>query len=374
MAAQPPSGAESDAPRPEPSPAAARSRRPRAVRAALIALSVVLLAELFTRAIASELLPPESNGAGEVALKADQLERLAEAGGVDLLVIGDSMVDAGIDPAAVAAEVPALPRSYNAALRGARLPTQRLWLTEVVLPRVRPRLVLHGVSPTVVSNLGVSPTDVDVFDTMLNNNVRQLNRDFWGELESIAAERSYLVRYRPSLRSPTIVWNATRNKVTGTSSNLTVDRGPEYWTRITTSTGQNNEYFLGVAKPEALTGLFPVITKLLEGSLHFETLDRLFALYEAEHLPVILVVPPVAVDLLRQGGVDPARWQAAADQIVARGKEHGIVVLDFVDRGYGSEDFYDLFHLNARGSKKFSADLGDAVAAQCRADARLGCG
>lgn len=343
-------------------------------KALVVAVVIVLVAELFTRFISSHLLPPQSPGVGEVALKYEQVKAMAASGGIDLELVGDSMLDAAADPALVAAASGRFARPYNASLRGARLPAQQVWVFGRLLPVTRPKLVVQGVSPTLVSSLGASPTDVTAFDTMLTDNLKALDPDAWARADQALADSLYLVRYRASLRSPRLVATATWDKLAGNPSLQPDDLGPAYWRKITSPSGQSIEYSSGTAKLEGLDPLFAAVSSLLDGGYQFGPLDTMLDGYRAIGLPVVVVVPPVAGDLLQRGGVDAGRWRQAAARIADHVRSRGEVVVDFSDRPYPTEWFYDPFHLNGTGSRQFSTDLGAALRDACTTDTALRCG
>lgn len=343
-------------------------------KALAVAVAMVLLAELFTRVISSHLLPPQSPGVGEVALKYEQVKSMAASGGIDLELVGDSMLDAAADPAAVAEASGRFARPYNASLRGARLPAQQVWVFQRLLPMARPKLVVQGVSPTLVSNLGASPADVTAFDTMLTDNLKALDPDVWAQADRTLAESLYLVRYRASLRSPRLVATATWDKLAGNPSLQPADLGSEYWRKITSPSGQSIEYSLGTAKLEGLDPLFAAVRSLLDGGYQFGPLDTMLDGYRAAGLPVVVVIPPVAADLLQRGGVEAGRWRQAAARIADHVRSRGSVVVDFSDRSYPTEWFYDPFHLNGTGSRQFSTDLGAALRDVCATGTPLRCG
>jgi len=345
----------------------------RMIRNVALVVAVVLLVELSVRIISPYLLPPQSPGVGEVALKHAQLRGRAAGGGVDLLFVGDSTLDAGIDPDAAAAATGRFTSGYNASLRGARLPTQRVWVFDRLLPMLRPRLVVQAVTPTFISTLGASPTDVTAFDTMLTKNLSSLEPDLWQRSDQIASDQLYLIRYRSSLRSPRLVGAAVWNRITSSEEFPADDLGPDYWERITAPNGQSIEYRLGTPRPESLTGLFATVRSMLDGGYSLTALDSMLDGYARRGVPLVVVIPPVATDLLTQGGVDMARWREMTNRIAEDGRARGLEVLDFSDRAYPTDWYFDPFHLNGTGSRQFSTDLGAAIDQACRRDSKLRC-
>lgn len=339
----------------------------RAARGAAIIVVVVLVAELVARAISPHLLPPTSPGAGEVIVKDRQLAALAPT--TQVLFLGDSTLDAGVDPTAFTDESVRFSSAYNASLMGARLPSQRIW-TGRVLRDHTPQLVVQAATPTLVSHLGVSPDDVSSYDAVLSYNLRQLDGDVWYTLGERAGEVSALVRYRSSLRNPRLAAGAAWDQVTGAPELPKAERPAGFWDQFTSPVGQNTSFGNQVAKADNLGGLFDALKRLLDGRYDTQPLETLIEGYRDAGIATVVVVPPMSEPLLTAGGVSVAEWRAAAARIVAAGAAHGVPVLDYTSRTYPPEQFADPLHLNVAGSKRFSADLARDIDALCSAGLR----
>lgn len=353
-------------------PEAQRGRR-RWVVALLIVVAVLVLAEGAVRVLSPDLLPPDwGSGAGEVQHKYDQLAARQADGGTDLLVVGDSQIDGGIDPVAVG-RAAGFSRPYNAALLGARLPAQGRWFFDHLLPQDRPRLVLQGMSPVLVSDLGSSPADVSAYETMLSENFRRLDPDAWQTGEQWLADQLYLVRYRSSLRSPRIVGQAISDRVTGTKTLPDIQRDAEHWDRAISPSGQDTDYRKGVLQAAGPKPLYEALAKLVQDPFRFEAYDTLLDAYQRAGVPVVVVIPPVALREMAANGVDVDRWRAASAEIASRAQARGLTVLDFTDADYPRDAFFDPLHLNGVGSARFSDELGAALDDACRATPTLPC-
>ena len=336
--------------------------RGRAARGAVIIVAIVLLAELTARVLSPYLLPPTSPGAGEVVVKDRQLAALAPT--TQVFFLGDSTMDAGVDPSAFTDESVHFSSAYNASLMGARLPSQRIW-TGRVLRDHTPQLVVQAATPTLVSSLGVSPDDVSAYDAVLSYNLRQLDGDIWFDLGERAGDVSALVRYRSSLRNPRLLAGAAWDRVSGGPELPKAERPEGFWERFTTPAGQNTNFGQQVAKADNLGGLFDALRRLLDGRYDTKPLETLLEGYADRGIPAVVVVPPVSEPLFAAGGVSIAEWRAAAARIVAAGAEHGVPVLDYTSRTYAPELFADPLHLNTNGARRFSADLARDIDALC---------
>lgn len=350
--------------------ATAPRRRRRMLLVTAIALVIVLAAELGTRAISSHLFPPEW-AAGEVAYKHDQLTRAPAD--VRTVFLGDSMIDAGVDPAAFRDRAPRTGPGYNAALLGAPLAAQQLWADRIVLDQLSPDLVVLGVSPTAVSTLGVGSRDRLTYGEVISQNVRSLGDDGWARLADDVGEQVYLVRYRTSLRNPRLVASATWDTLTGKGGLDASLRPPSFWPANTSPLGQVTAYRGGQAAPTGPAGLIDNIRALLAADTVMAPLDDAVATVRSHGASLVLVVPPTALDVMAASGIDVDQWRAAVRTLADRARELDVAFVDFTDAGYDRSQFFDPFHLNGAGSDRFSRELGAAVDGLCDRDPRVRC-
>lgn len=351
---------------------ARHSRTGRTVLVVAIVVLVVLACELATRGISGRLYPPEW-AAGEVAFKTRQLEQVHETGRVDTVFLGDSMIDAGVNPLTFATAAPSTGTGYNAALLGAPLPAQQLWSDRIVLDRLAPTLAVLGVSPTSVSTLGVGSRDRLTYGEVITDNVRSLDDDAWARLADQVGEHVELVRYRTSLRNPRLVASATWQTLTGEGSLDSSVRPPSFWAQNVADHGQVLSYGGGLAAPTGPEGLITNIKTMLDADMVMAPLDDAVGALRQRGVSVVLVVPPTALDVMAASGVDVDRWQAAARRIGERAAELDVPFLDYTAAGFDRSRFFDPFHLNRSGSERFSTELGRAVETLCRTDPRLRC-
>ncbi|MEZ5142152.1 MAG: hypothetical protein R2726_06470 [Acidimicrobiales bacterium] len=359
-----------DAPPPTAPAPPGPGRRTAVVRLVVIVLVVVVASELFVRWISPQLPPARTAAAGEVQVKDDQMRRL---GAVGVAFVGDSTLDSGADPTAFLDTWPAPASAYNASLMGSRLPTLGRWYGEVVRDRIQPALVVQGVSVTLVSDLGIGPDQLGVYDAALTANIDIATSDGWQQLSRDAAEHVYLVRHRNALRSPTVVLQATANRITGEEPAPQSVRPPGFWEQTVAPTGQVTEFFDEVAAPTGPDKLMDAVRSVLDGQESFGPLDALLLRYRDAGQAVVAVVPPVAFDVLSASGIDVGAWRARSARLVDHLRDGGVAVVDFTDAGYPRELFFDPFHLNRRGSTRFSHELATRVRALCTERAELTC-
>lgn len=343
---------------------------------AAIVVVILLVAELATRALAPQLVP-ESWGirnVSEASIKRDQLAAASASGQpAQVLFVGDSTLDAGVSPAAFSDASRSFGSGYNAALLGARLPSQRLWVERYVLPEDTPRLVVQGVTPLLVSTLGASPVDSSSYDATLTRHLANLDPDVWQQLDEAAGDHLALVRYRSSLRSPSLVAEAAWNRITGAPDRPVVERRDDLAAGKTAADGQSLTYVDKTPEKTGLEPLFAAVNQSLDGRTDFGPMDALLASYHDRDLPTVVVIPPVATELMAAGGVDVAAWREAAGRIADQARARQVPVLDYTDRGYPTSLFGDVMHLNGQGSQRFSADLAADVDALCARGELRGC-
>lgn len=345
-------------------PTTRHQRRMVLVRLVGIVIAVVLVSELFVRWISPQLPPAQTAGAGEVQIKDSQIDQRSP-GPVGVVFIGDSTLDSGADPTVVVDTWAAAGTSYNASLMGSRLPTLSRWYTEVVRPGLAPELVVQGVNLTLVSDLGIGPDQLGAYDAALTANIDVATADGWQQLSSAAAERAYLVRHRNALRSPSVLLQATANRITGQEPALQSVRPPGFWERVVSPTGQITEFFDGVAAPTGPSGLMDGIQAVLDGGTSTVSLDALMQRYRDADQAVVVVIPPVALEVLAASGIDVAVWRDRTRDLVEHLRDDGVAVVDFTDAGYPRQLFFDPFHLNREGSTRFSTELAGQLRTLC---------
>ncbi len=169
----------------------------RIARAVLIAAVTFLLLEMGVRAIDSAL--PEINAWRE-PMVSTKVKQMDARGATDVVFAGSSQMLFAGDPAMLKSlQVPW--NAYNAAIWGGPPVVNEHWLTEVVLPRLRPKTVVMGVSPIDF----VEPVN-DAAQTYFSS--AAVRDDWLGKIEQRLSNASALVRHRRDLRSPKSVYDA----------------------------------------------------------------------------------------------------------------------------------------------------------------------
>lgn len=159
----------------------------------LAALVVLGAAEAAVRVAEPALAAPQRWSTQEAQYKVGQMRDVPPGG---VVFAGSSMMD-------MAGDAGRLPHAYNAALRGASLVMTEKWLELAVVPALRPRVVVLGVSTRELNaNDGAQATTTERFldapaVRRLTGRETALDRaERWGE------RFSALLRYRTVLRRP----------------------------------------------------------------------------------------------------------------------------------------------------------------------------
>lgn len=169
----------------------------------VVAAVVLLVFELLARGI-SPFLPPYSRWNFEpVDVKVAQMTSIArQEGSVDVIFLGNSVGQAGFDPS-LFAERTGFRNAYNASLDGASARLLERWTLEVVVPLLRPRLVVIGLTSRDLNDNGRA--NASLYGKYMESEGRAVflgRADFSERLEGWGARLSHLVRVRPFLRTP----------------------------------------------------------------------------------------------------------------------------------------------------------------------------
>jgi hypothetical protein len=186
---------------------APRRRRRLTTVPIVVTLVVLLLAELIVRVEASRLAPPQTWLTPEAQVKVDQMHALKRAGKTGGVVfLSSSVLDVGVDPGVFASQSGTSLPVYNGSLSGANMDELRWWADRIVVPVLRPKLVVVGLSSREfnANDPQAQRLAAQFFDAP---SVRQIDgRETLSQrLERYAGDISYLFRYRKSLRRPSQV-------------------------------------------------------------------------------------------------------------------------------------------------------------------------
>lgn len=316
----------------------------------------MLLAELAVRAF-SDGLPeaPPAWGLWETQDKLAVIDRLAGRGGADVVLIGSSMMEVAADPARISLALGRTRPVFNAAVLGATSRMFAWWADEIVVPRLRPSTVVIGVGSREVNDNGAS----FVFDTTRSSRGAKIatgRAGFLDRLNEVAAEWSYLVRYRSVLRKPYSLFAGDPvADFVGQRIQVTDLGAPRDIRRLAPETYEVRKAFRDAVGSRAYRD-FSV------GGRELEALSHLVARLRSLRIEVVLVKMPVTEDAIRlhpRGMVD---YRAFDRAIEAFAEDRGLQLLD-LDTPFGDlDEFSDPHHLNSRGRARFTELLAAHLA------------
>jgi lysophospholipase L1-like esterase len=333
-----------------PSPTTARRRHQFPV-ALLVAVLVVVAGEGAVRAFASRLDPPLRWQNWEAQNKVARMDDLAARGGASVVFMGSSTVNAAADPLQFARLRPSSRPPFNAALNGADARLDERWLLDVVVPRLRPDVVVLGISSRDLND-NASHRQLRLYLASAAGRRAMGLESLTDRFERRAEELSYLVRYRTTLRRPSQVWrggdrfrDAARVAPLGQLFALRIYANAPY--TITSS-------FRAVARRDSLH-------RFAVGGEQTAALRRVVARLRAQGVDVVLVTMPITVDgiaLHPEGPQDYERFRTVRDRLVA---ETGVRSLDLTPEFPSTKGFFDPFHLNGAGRARFTEALASRL-------------
>ena len=330
-------------------------RRRTLVRVVVVALVVVVLAELAVRAGADRFPTPQTWYHPSAQVKVDQMQAIAEAGERrPVVVVGTSQMAMGVDPAVLSEDLPGHPGTYNAALLAGYPLVTRRFVPEEVVPTLHPDLVVFGVSHLDLQE-GAEPPYDDALATSASP---------WAAVERWLSDRSYLVRHRDALRNPGLWRQLLGGGVDGLVERYrTAAIGPDgVWTYPRQGSCQDPAVDAGdddLAIERADPGgdgsaLPPVDPERVQAV--WDTVEGL----EEDGVAVAVVLAPLP-DCHFTTAEERQRWQEARAELAAGTEARGATWIDVTDQLRDDELYYDTGHLDEAGSARFSALLAAAL-------------
>jgi hypothetical protein len=306
------------------------------------------LAELGTRAIASHLPAPLQWDTYETQAKVAQIDALAKQGGAQVVYLGSSTIDVGVDPTMVDAQLGGHVRSYNAGLESAIPRLTAKWAEYVVIPKLHPKVIVIGLSSY---DLGAEdPGRTGFYDAYVGSAGAQQvmgTADPIQEVDYWLGQHSSLWFHKYQLRDPETVWRAIEGKAPAVDPSAaaltaqgrqTADQHLPYQDLTTVDL---KGWRLGTKDTSALRGLIS------------------FAHHRG--IKVVLVDMPVAPQFVAAMPHGAASYETFNNELAAIGRQTSSTVL-FYQRVTSDSLFFNNIHLNHTGAELFSARLGAALA------------
>jgi hypothetical protein len=285
-------------------------------------LCAVLVAEGGIRLLEPALPSASSWPTVETDVKSRQLDELSAD--VDILFLGTSLTEAGVDPA-ILMGLTGADLVYNAALPFATPLSNQVWLDEVVLERVVPSVVVIGIAAW--------PPHTTINDDPLRAGLLATSTDDAG------LSASALFRQKGVLAE----WDQRDVRERSSSSNL--------WTDL----GHMRGYY--EVAPGSMKETFPPYGEPAMSSDNSAALAATIRDLRAAGTSVVLLIEPAHYP----GSVLESDVDAYLDSITQVGEELGVEVWDTYHVGWRPEMYADGAHFNRTGTEAFTEHLAGLV-------------
>ena len=310
-----------------------------------------MIGDLAVRAAVPHLQPFNAWADWEATNKVDAMDALARRGGASIVLAGSSMMNAAGDPVAIGKELSVSRPVFNASLNGAGPQLMELWLMNVVVPRLKPRVVVLGVSSRDLNDRGVSSAEA----------YRSVRRSYGGRsvasdlsvterIERFAERASAVVRYRSLLRQPSRWFRDEPRKAAASVTPLGVPHAIRFL---------DHPYKI---KDDFYPRIVPRMYSTFKiGGVATRSLDRLVRALVAAKVRVVLVEMPISQDVypVHPNGLDD---YLAFERALARiGSASNARVLNLVPAFPSTEPFGDPLHVNSLGRARFTRLLVEAL-------------
>ena len=318
---------------------------------------------------AARLLAPHIPGqlVWDTQFTQDKADQIAAAGAVDVVYVGSSVVNAGIDPGLVSANS-RFDSGYNTAIPSTTPSTWKIWMRDIVFPDLCPSVVVIGISVRDYNdgNVGIP------FD--LKSYLPSAGRlELYGQFTSASLEQqvgrySAFVRIRSRLRQPEKV---ARYLVTG--------RVPGWPATVLTPDGRytgwddNDFAYPSAESVEQLTT--KVFVNFSVGGAEDAAVRAIIEEAQALGQQVVVVRMPTMNQLiapLLPGGQDDL--DSFERQVERLGVDYGVPVIVYPDMDDNEALFGDLYHMNRAGTTEFSERLGADLDRLVPAQGEIRCG
>ncbi|MEX2554917.1 MAG: hypothetical protein WEB06_04735 [Actinomycetota bacterium] len=309
----------------------------------IVAVACLALVDVSVRAAVPRAASFNAWNDWQATHKVAAIDALARRGGSPLVLMGSSMMDYAVDPGALSKLLGLKRPVFNASLNGAEARLMDFWLLNVVVPRLRPRVVVIGVSSRELNDLGEGTRRA--FDAVRDS---YGGRAVAGDLSpterilELGERVSGLVRYRSLLRKPSRLFDAEPLEEGLAVSAL----GAPTHSRRT----------------DVYRTLPPISGGFAVGGSSMRALDHLIGRLESLGIRVLLVEMPISPDGYARhpnGIADYRSFQQAVAGFVAA---KGLPFSDMLSPFPTTEWFGDTLHLNRRGRERFTRLLAGILA------------
>jgi hypothetical protein len=333
------------------------ARASRRLRTAIpLAVLLVLLAELAIRAAEPKLQDPLLWPGWEAQNKVVAMDRLGGRGGASVAFVGSSMVQAGLNAEIATRQLEGKRPAFNAALNGSDMRATDIWTREVVVPRLRPDVVVVGFNSGELNDHWNEPDSL--YARLIESPYGKRAAGEGGVLAQIDAwliDRSSLVRHRTVLRNPVDAFTRDRAQ-----RRLRVDPLGRF---LALENFQQRPYTSGLSKQ--LGAWDEVFRNYRPGGLQFDALRRLVRDLTSRGIKVVLVRMPVTKDIIPLHPTGAADREAFGRALESFASSHPVAFLDGeATINYDTAQFVDPLHLNTTGERTLTTYVVGALRRQ----------
>lgn len=343
------------------------------VWAAVVAGVVVTLlaAELAVRFLAPRVADLLVWRDWECQHKVDAIDRLARQGGASVVTIGASPMNSAFDPHLCTNLLGLSRPAFNAALNAATIRSLELWTLGVVLPRLRPDLLVLALNSSELSDKSlVGERWLRLFQMSMG--WRRLRQDPSPTQRALLKLEtwSFLVRYRHFFREP----GSWGRNVSLTVRYRRLKNDPRFHFRKTrgararvSDLGMLHALSKFRDPPYKLSDTViktwkEIIENYHVGGHELAALHRLVDGTRATGTSVLIVLMPVTqdwIDLHGDGQRDFDRFRRVLDSYIA---ESGVPFVDMMRELTSWDEYADAVHRNLAGQRHFTEVLSRHVA------------
>jgi hypothetical protein len=308
------------------------------------------VAEVGTRLIASNLPPPLLWHSYETQQKVRQMDAIGRLGGADVVFLGPSLMDSGLEPAIVDANLGGGVVAYNAALASSIPRMTEVWAMDVVIPRLHPKVLVLGVDSYDLTDAGAGRTVFyDAFRRSPGAQQAMGTESLTREVDRWLGRHSALWDHRFQLRDPKTAAKAILGR--------TPAQDPEAATLEPNGRQSFDQNFQFAVRGHGVD-----VSRWSLGRQDPSATDQLIARARALHISVVLVSMPVTNEFVLKHPHGEADYQTFGVALRALASRDGVVLVDLSqmrDHAY----FADEIHLNRNGAQAFSTRISDALRA-----------
>lgn len=318
---------------------------------------MVLLLEAAVRLVAPRLPEPLVWNDREVQNKVARIDALSRRTAASAVFAGSSSMNAAADAELTTNLIGGNAPAFNAALNGSDLRSIGFWLSNVVGPRLHPRVVVVGTTSLEWNDNGI--TQADFYRKLIRSDgARELTGRLGrvGRLEAWLEDYSYLARYRTELRRPTHVLNGDPRDKSAAVDELGTLRAIRAF--------QTRPY--GVPAEFRRRTEQESFHDYAIGGVQQNTLSRLSSALRRMDATLVVVKMPVTSDVFAlhpRGKRDYKSYERALERFA---ESHDVVFVDAASHISDPKFFVDPVHLNAAGTARFTRLLVPTLRALAR--------